>query len=118
MAMPEVRTFKILVALEDGTVATCAGIEHEGAVWLVPKWLSFPTEKYAMPERMIRLDQFRYQTFDPPVAGSGPTAGAHFAINDPLPKGLFDDELSSQLKERYDVLERPDLRFRIGETLH
>jgi hypothetical protein len=101
-------------ALDDGTLGTCGGIEHEGAIWLVPEWLPFPDEGYTKPKRMIRLDQFRHQKFDPPATGPAPFVGANFAINDPLPKSLFYGELSSQLKARYVVLDRPDLRVRVG----
>jgi hypothetical protein len=119
--MADVRLFKVIVAITDvgttdGTLETFAAIKHQGAVWLVPKWLPHPEEGYAKPERMIRLDQFQYQRFDPPVA-VGPFAGADFAVNAPLPKALFFDELSQQLKARYVVLDRPDLKFRTGGTL-
>jgi len=54
---------------------------------------------------MIRLDQFRHQAIQQP-------ADADYGINDPLPKALFFGELSPQLRKRYVVLVRPDLKFR------
>jgi hypothetical protein len=101
----------------DGIGSTIDGIEYEGAIWLVPEWLPFPSEGYTKPTRMVRLDQFRFQRFDPPATGPGPLAGADFAVNDPLPKALFLGELTPQLKKQFVVLDRPDIRFRIGGTL-
>ena len=120
--MADVRLFKVIVAITDvgttdGTLETFAAIKHQGAVWLVPKWLPHPEEGYAKPERMIRLDQFRHQIFDPPASGPGPLTGADFAINEPLPRALFDGELTQQLKSRYVVLDKPDARFRTGGVL-
>jgi len=114
--MPDVRLFKVAVMVDD-RLGTCPAVEYEGAVWLVPKWLPLPNEQGAKPERMIRLDQFRYQRFDPPATGPGPVAGIDFAINDPLPKALFDGELSSQLTARYIVLDKPDVTFQFP-SLH
>jgi hypothetical protein len=60
-----------------------------------------------MPERMIRLDQFRYQAIEQP-------ASADYGINDPLPKSLLFGELSKKQRKKYGVLMRPDLKFRVG----
>jgi hypothetical protein len=116
--MADTKSFKVIIGFDDGTQATCEGVEHQGAIWLVPNWIPFPDEGYTKPERMIRLDQFRYQRFDPPPPGPPPFAGADFATNDPIPRALFDGELSSQLKARYVVLDRPNIRFRTGGILH
>ena len=114
--MTDTRVFKVIVGLEDGTLCDCAAYEYQGAIWLVPKWLPFPEEGYAKPERMIRLDQFRHQRFDPPAKGPGfPVEGADFGLNDPLPRALLDGELTPTLKARYVVLDRPDAKFRVGE---
>jgi len=116
--MADTKLYKIIVGFEDGVMGTCAGIDHGGAVWLVPSWLPFPEEGYAKPERMIRLDQFQFQTFDPPATGPGQMAGADFAVNDSLPKVLFFGEPSRQQRRRYGILMRPDLKFRTGGNLH
>ena len=114
----DTRLYKVIVGFEDGVMGTCAGIEHEGRVWLVPNWLPFQDEGYVKPERIIRLDQFQFQTFDPPATGPCPMAGANFAVNDSLPKALFFGELSPQQRRRYGILMRPDLKFRTGGNLH
>jgi len=111
------KTYKVIVGFEDGVLTDCPAIDYQGAIWLVPKWLPLPDEGHAKPERMIRLDQFRHQIFDPPASGPGPLTGADFAINEPLPRALFDGELTQQLKSRYVVLDKPDARFRTGGVL-
>lgn len=52
---------KCMAGLGDGYVVTCDGIAHEGKLWLVPSWLEHPTEPIAIPERIIRFDNFPYQ---------------------------------------------------------
>jgi hypothetical protein len=82
MMMADTKALKVIVGFDDGQMGHCAAIENDGAVWLVPKWLPFPEQGYTMPERMIRLDQFRYQAIEQP-------ASADYGINDPLPKYCF-----------------------------
>jgi hypothetical protein len=52
---------KCMAGLSDGYVVTCDGIAHEGKLWLVPGWLEHPTEPIAIPERIIRFDNFPHQ---------------------------------------------------------
>ncbi|MBI3808012.1 MAG: hypothetical protein HY281_10965 [Nitrospirae bacterium] len=52
---------KCLVGFSDGYVGTCDGIAHEGKLWLVPGWLEHPRKPIAMPERIIRFDNFPHQ---------------------------------------------------------
>jgi len=87
--MPDSKSYKVIIVFDDGVMGACGGIDHEGRIWLVPTWLPFPAEGYTKPERMIPLDQFRFQAFDPPATGPGEMAGANFAVNDPLPRILF-----------------------------
>jgi len=107
--MADTKALKVIVGFENGEMGHCGAIEHDGAVWLVPKWLPFSEQGYTKPERMIRLDQFRHQAIQQP-------ADADYGINDPLPKSLFFGELSEKLTKNYVVLVRPDLKFRMGGT--
>jgi hypothetical protein len=103
--------YKAIIAFENGVVTDCGAVQYLGAIWLVPKWLPEPDGKHAKPERMIRLDQFRHQVFEPPATGPDPWTGANFGLNDPLPRTLFDGVLTPQLKRQYVVLDRPDALF-------
>jgi hypothetical protein len=71
MKMTDSKTYKVVLIFEDGALAPFGAIDFEGAVWIVPTWLPFPSEGYTKPERMIRLDQFQFQKFDPPAMRSG-----------------------------------------------
>lgn len=111
--MKEVKLLKVLMALEgEQEIFECPAIEFEGAVWLVPRWPPTPDEGHVMPERLIRLGQFAHQklgqTGDP----------ADYAINVPVSKVLFEGPVSHKLKAQFVVLDRPDLRFRAGGSLH
>jgi hypothetical protein len=111
--MADVKLLRVMMALEgDQKIFDCAAIEYEGAVWLVPRWLRMPDDGYAMPERLIRLDQFAHQKLgelgDP----------ADYAINIPIPNALFEGPISRELKEQFVVLDRPAVRVRMGGALH
>jgi hypothetical protein len=103
--MADPKTFNVLVRFEDGEMARCAAIAHQGDLWLVPKWRRFESEGYVEPERMIRLDQFPYRPFQKPHE-------LDFAV-DRIPRALFDGELSQELKDAYVVLEKSDARFHV-----
>lgn len=103
----------VLISLEGKPdIFDCSAMEYEGAVWLVPRWLNTPDDGYAMPERLIQLDQFAHQkleqTGDP----------ADFILNIPLSRALFEGPITHQLKLLYVVLDRPNVRLRISGLLH
>jgi hypothetical protein len=103
--------FRVNLLFDSGERIECGAIEHEGAIWLVPKWIGMPDEGYAKPERMIRLDQFAHQKLGPPHPD--------FFVNDPIPRALFESgRLSPELQKRFVVLDRPDLRFQTGGKLN
>jgi hypothetical protein len=57
--------FQVLIQIknEDGSVdgGACPAIEHEGMLWLVPRWLKNLTEKVTTPERIVCLEGLSYQ---------------------------------------------------------
>jgi hypothetical protein len=107
------RILKVMLSVEgEPNIFDCAAIEHEGAVWLVPRWLPTQDDGYAMPERLIRVDQFAHQTL------GKPGDPADYAINVRVPKALFEGSISPELKADFVVLDRPEIRRRTGSTLH
>ena len=101
-----------MMALEgDPKIFECPAIEYDGVVCLVPRWLPMP-DGYAMPERLIRLDQFAHQKL------GEPGDPADYAINIPVPNALFEGPVSRELKTQFVVLDRPAIRVRTGGTLH
>ena len=71
-----------------------------------PNGADLKSEGYVEPEHMIRLDQFPYRSFEKPHE-------LDFAV-DRIPRGLFDGELSKELKDAYVVLEKSDAKFHVG----
>ena len=58
------KILKCFVGLAEGMVITCDGIEHEGKLWIVSAWLEHPSEPIAIPERLIRFDNYPHQSDD------------------------------------------------------
>jgi hypothetical protein len=123
--MSDTRLYKAIVGFENGSFAACNAVEYQGAIWLVPKWLPSHDESVSTPERMIRLDQFRYQRFEP-ARGPGQFAGceyeiacrlggADFLLNDTVPRSLLHEDLTDRLRALYVVLERPDAKFQLRD---
>ncbi|QBQ55339.1 hypothetical protein [Nitrosococcus wardiae] len=53
--------FTCSVSLSDGKIATCDGIAYEGKLWLVLKWIRYPSKPVVIPERIIRFDSCPHQ---------------------------------------------------------
>lgn len=80
-------------------------IDLEGMLWLISGWVQNQEEGYAIPKRLIALDPFRLQRFQKT------TPFGDAASNLPIPKGLFDYPIPSQLEGKFPVLEEPDIKF-------
>ena len=107
------KILKVMLSVQgEPNIFECSAIEHEGAVWLVPRWLPTRDDGYAMPERLIRLDQFAHQTL------GKPGDPADYAINIPVSNALFEGPVSRELKAQFVVLDRPAIRVWTGGTLH
>jgi hypothetical protein len=79
--------------------------------------LPIPDKGYAKPERIFPLRQFGYDRFDRPAQLPGDLAGAQFILRAPLPRALFVGTLSTIMKERYGVLEHPDVKARVSSLM-
>jgi hypothetical protein len=84
-------------------------IEYLGLIWLIVGWIENQAEGYAKPKRMIALDPFRLQRL-PPGTGLG-----YAAANEPMPRGLFENPIPSQLAGMFPVLEGPDIKILASE---
>ena len=50
--------FKATVSIDDsGKIFIVDGREYQDSVWIVAKWLNYPTEGNRTPERTIRLQK-------------------------------------------------------------
>ena len=107
------RTVRVMMPIEGETALYhCGAVEHEGEFWLVPNWIPFPSEGYAMPERMIQLKRFQHQLHE------SPNGDLDAMIGSPIPRALIDGPLSPELIARFGVLVRPEIKFRTGGIRH
>lgn len=85
-------------------------IEYQGFLWLIAGWIENQAGGYAKPKRLIALEPFRLQRFPQP------TAFGDAAANLPIPKGLFESPIPSQLAGKFPVLDEPDIEIQRGDT--
>jgi hypothetical protein len=98
------RQFQVLViGVEDGTINKCDGIEHEGKLWLVPRWLDAPAQGVTRPARLIRFDSVPHQ--HTPNARDG----IEYVINYPIPIQLFEIQTPKQEVPGFEFVEMPEL---------
>lgn len=98
------KILKTLMPSDEG-LFLCDTIEYEGGLWLVPEWIDgIPSKGYSKPARIIQI------TYLPK---SGPFGKADFLLQNPLPKGVFEGNVPSELKSVYVVIENPDIVFEI-----
>jgi hypothetical protein len=87
----------------------CDTIEYEDGLWLVPEWIDgIPSKGYSKPARIIQITY---------LASPGPPGMADYLLQNPLPKGVFEGHVPSELKNVYVVIENPDIVVE-SPTLH
>lgn len=103
------KILKTLVTFPDGIYAIDT-IEYEGDLWLVPEWIDgTPSEGYSKPVRIIRM---------PLLQEAGPAVSADYVVSYPLPKGVLDGEIPTELANVCDVIESPEIVIEKPPTLH
>jgi hypothetical protein len=102
--------FKALVFYADGKSqpVTIPAIEYEGQIWLAPHWIEAPEPGVRMPKHIIPIDLFRGQKVDPPQRGTD------YIVNVGLPRSLLDEEIPTELKNKFQIVERPNIRVPTG----
>jgi hypothetical protein len=109
--MPIVETIntplKTYVTCDDGQTYLIDTIQHEGAFWLVPKWLATTSPEVHKPARIIRLPMDRVQDLGQNFLGSGIRIRKLAGL---LPKAGLDGESQSGMP--LDVVEAPDIEVR------
>ncbi len=106
------RVFKVGVSFSDApaNIYRFDGIEYDGKVWIVPRWLDPPGTEKTRPTRIILLDKLKHQKLKP-----GHPFG-DYLVNEPIPKSVLYDEISSQLKDKYGVIDQPQLLPGLGSV--
>ena len=79
-------------------------IEHKGMIWLITGWVVNQTGQSAKPKRLIALNAFQMQQMP-----ENNNLGVEVAVGYPIPKGLFEDPIPSQIAGKFPVLEAPDI---------
>ena len=99
--------FKVSVSFDDsGKIFIADGLEYQDSVWIVPKWLNYPTEGNRKPERIIRLQKDETQ--------HTPNSSIFlYSAKYPLPASLLSALNQSEIPEGYAVQFLPNLAFAI-----
>jgi hypothetical protein len=83
-------------------------IDYQGKLWLVPGWYEISARAVSKPVRLIPLDLLRYQRIP---AGK---EAYDLLVNDGLPTQLFAQEVPTELRNKFRVVEAPDLEIPAG----
>ena len=108
------RIFKTLyfyLDAEPGHVFSCDTIELQGSMWLVPAWTVNFTTAMMRPERIICLDHLPHQK-------TSQNHPAHFVVNIPIPKCVFDGEIPPETSYKFEIVENPVIEMHDQEQLH
>ena len=105
------KILKTIIGIEGESVMLKADtIEHDGKLWLVPKWIELPTEGHKTPARIICLDTLQYQ--------KAPPAYADFALTAPMPRVVLEGHDPAPAERGYLVVEMPDIRVPMRRDVH
>jgi hypothetical protein len=107
--MPAKLVAKTAVKSDDGKIYWIDTIEHEGGLWLVPKWLATTYPQMYKPARMIQMDTLAHNLVDYDFQRSGLKL---YAIDDPIPKAVLDGAIQSSPGQRFVVLTELELLIR------
>jgi hypothetical protein len=77
-------------------------IEYQGKAWLVPEWIQQQGSEYAMPARIIQIDNLQHQRI-PKDSG----APYQFSLSAPIPKAVCEGRDPKSAERGYIVVERP-----------
>ncbi len=105
------KILKTLVGSDDSQLRTCDTIEHEGGLWLVPRWNVAPTEGWRKPARIIRMDTLPHQEMSEAWEQD-------FSLQYPIPKAVLFCQTPPEEAHGFDVIDQPDIMFPGGNKLN
>lgn len=90
---------------DDGSLAQCAAIRHEGRLWLVPEWIDDPDAPLMRPERIVCIDGL-------PLKPGGTLGSRKFdwILRPEIPKALLTGPVA-EAPGPLVTIARPDLPF-------
>jgi hypothetical protein len=102
------KTQKIAVLrAEDGGLSLADAIEHEGALWLVTRWIAGPQPSTEAPEKIVSLRGLPIQR-----APGNMNPPADWILNTALSKAARE----GQTGQGHEVVEKPDMTRLIRST--
>jgi hypothetical protein len=93
-------TFKCWVP-SGGTLRLYEGINHEGALWIVPMWLEDPSDGWKRPAYMIRISGLEFE--DRSIV-----PGVQFALKTSIPKEVLE---GNEAADEFEIRKDPDIRI-------
>lgn len=110
---------KVTIALrfygEDEEPKRCEGIEHEGQIWLVTRWLENQELGIAMPARIVSTANLECAPPPPPMAKD-----YELVVLTPIPESLFDLDIPASNHGPFVVRDHPAIQIELpreGRTL-
>lgn len=93
-----------LVGSDDGVIYKVDTIEHEGALWLVPRWVEVIKPEGQEPARAIRLTGLEFE--------ASPNPDADYFLKKPIPKAILHGTALPRPEDGLVVVDRvPDSRL-------
>jgi hypothetical protein len=95
-AAPVTKT--IVAFVGDGQIYQVDTIEHDGMLWLVPRWHECAAAGWRKPERIICVSTMAHQKW-----------GDKHVLNSPIPRDIFDGRAEPKPADGILVIEMPDI---------
>lgn len=107
MAADDRTVYSVIVKFsDDGSLAQCAAVRHDGKLWLVPEWIDDPAAPLMRPERMVCIEGL-------PLKPGGTLGSRTFdwILRPEIPKAVLTGALPPPPDWPLPVVARPDLAF-------
>lgn len=94
---------RVLLGTEDGRLVTADALLRQDGLWLVPRWLENPVERWRMPRIAIRL----------PIQDIQPMEGgpARFLLTGSIPTSALQGDPAEAQSLGFEVLVAPEWRL-------
>ncbi|EJW13315.1 hypothetical protein A33M_4235 [Rhodovulum sp. PH10] len=106
-AADDANLYSVIVKFsDDGSLAQCAAVRHQGTLWLVPDWIDDPDAPLMRPERMV-------STAGMPLDKGGRLGKREFdwVLRQEIPKAALTGPLPLPDGSPLTIVARPDLTF-------
>ena len=101
------RILKTMIGTDAGTLVKSDTIEHEGGLWIVPRWLVSPHEGVRRPAYIIRIDTLGVRKTENPAFGD------YFLKQGCIPIAVLEGRSPTGPSSEFEVVQAPDIQFPI-----